>query len=128
MEKDLTMETNHWVVEDPAWAGYSKCVCTKEHHWTGYCGDDFFLKTSKTGRFWVTWPNIAEHFYALQWQARAFRYDTVFASYSLSEIQRFIDAMTVNWPYSSKKMLRVIDEVTKENVPITKFIGIVHQQ
>lgn len=119
--EDLTMETNHWIVEDPAWTNYSKCVCTKEHYWTGYCGDDFFLKTSNTGRFWVRWPNIAEHFYALQWRTRR-GLDTIFASYSLSEIKRFIDA--IDWPLDSKRYaLCVVDEVTKERIPITDFIG-----
>lgn len=118
---DLTMETNHWIVEDPAWANYSKSVCTKEHYWTGYCGSDFFLRTGNTGRFWIVWPNIAEHFYVVQWSSN--RWDTIFASYSLSEIKRFIDG--ISWPWINKKSsLRVRDEVTKEFIPITDFIGI----
>lgn len=124
MDNDLTMETNHWIVEDPAWASYSKCVCTREHYWTGYCGDNFFLKNGKGSRFWVRWPNIAEHFYTLQWRTRR-RWDTIFASYSLSEIKRFIDA--INWPLESKRYaLCVVDEVTKERIPITKFIGVIN--
>lgn len=122
MSQDLTMETNHWIVEDPAWANYSKFICTKEHYWKGYYGTDFFLRTKKSdgARFWVGFPNIAEHFYALQWDAG--RWDTIFASYSLSEIKRFID--TMSWPWISKKhSLRVRDEVTKEYIPITDFIG-----
>lgn len=125
MDNDLTMETNHWIMEDPAWANYSKSVCTKDHYWTGYCGTDFFIRTqkSKGARFWVRWPNIAEHFYALKWRSN--RWDTIFASYSLSEIKRFID--TIDWPMESKRWaLCVVDEVTKENIPITKFIGIIH--
>ncbi len=122
MDADLTMKTNNWIVEDPAWANYSKSVCTKEHYWTGYYGTDFFLctKNSPGARIWFGFPNIAEHFYALQWCTN--RWDTIFASYSLTEIQRFID--TISWPWRSKKChLRVRDEVTKEYIPITDFIG-----
>lgn len=123
MRADLTMETNNWVVEDPAWANYSKCVCTPEHYWTGYYGTDFFLKSGKTGFFHVTWPNIAEHFYSLQWEQEPFHRRAIFASYSLSEIQRFID--TMSWPWKSKRYsLSVTDEVTKKHIPITDFIGI----
>ena len=126
MDNDLTTETNHWKVEDPAWANYSKCVCTKDHYWTGYYGNDCFLKTGKTGFFHVTWPNIAEHFYALKWETRPFRRRTIFASYSLFEIQRFID--TMDWPWRSKRFsLSVTDEVTKEHIPITDFIGTVNE-
>lgn len=122
MQKDLTMETNHWIIEDPAWSNYCKCTCTKEHYWTGYYGYDSFLKTGKTGFFHVTWPNIAEHFYALQWEIRPFKWRTIFASYSLSEIKRFIDA--IDWPLDTKRWsLCVVDEVTKERIPIDKFIG-----
>lgn len=122
MDNDLTMETNHWKMEDPAWANYSKSVCTKDHYWTGYCGTDFFLRTKNSpgARIWIVWPNIAEHFYALQWRGE--RWDTIFASYSLSEIKRFID--TLSWPLKSKMHhLRVRDEVTKEYIPIADFIG-----
>lgn len=123
MCEDLTMETNHWIVEDPAWANYSKSICTKDHYWTGYCGTNFFLKNGNCSRFWVKWPNIAEHFYALKWKSD--RWDTIFASYSLSEIKRFIDA--INWPPESKRYaLCVVDEVTKERIPITKFIGVIN--
>lgn len=121
MEADLTMATNNWIIEDPAWANYSHYIYTKEHYWTGYCGTDFFLRTKNSpgARIWFTWPNIAEHFYALQWCAG--RWDTIFASYSLREIKRFID--TISWPLDSKRRsLRVRDEVTKEYIPITKFI------
>lgn len=121
MNEDLTMKSNNWIVEDPAWADYSKSVCTKEHHWTLYYGDDYFLKISNTGRFPVCWPNIAQHFYALQWNDRAFHWDTIFASYSLSEIKRFIDA--INWPLNYKThMLRIRDEVSKECFSIAGFI------
>ena len=122
MSNDLTMETNHWIVEDPAWANYCKCTCTKDHYWTGYYGTDCFLKSGKTGFFHVAWPNIAEHFYTLQWRQEPFRNRAIFASYSLSEIKRFIDAMS--WPWESKRYtLSVTDEVTKEQIPITDFIG-----
>ena len=120
MSADLTMETNHWIVEDPAWKSYCKCTCTKEHYWTGYCGDDFFLRTSNTGRFWIMWPNIAEHFYTLQWKKRK-RWDAIFASYSLTEIKRFID--TLDWTLDAKRAdLSITGEVTKEHIPINKFL------
>lgn len=121
MSKDLTMETNHWIVEDPAWANYSKSICTKEHHWILYYGNDYFLQTGKTGRFPVEWPNIAEHFYALQWNDKAFHWDTIFASYSLSEVKRFVNA--IDWPLNSKThRLRIRDEVTKERISIADLI------
>lgn len=121
MIEDLAMETNHWIIEDPAWADYSKSICTREHHWTLYYGDNYFLRIGKESRFPVSWPNIAEHFYALQWMNRAFHWDTIFASYSLSEIKRFIDAMS--WPLNYKThMLRIRDEVLDECFSIADFI------
>ena len=122
MDADLTMKTNNWIIEDPAWANCCKCTCTKDHYWTGYYGSDFFLKSGKTGFFHITWPNIAEHFYTLQWNISPFKRRAIFASYSLFEIQRFID--TMDWPWKSKRWcLSVTDEVTKEHIPITDFIG-----
>lgn len=127
MERDLTFETNNWIIENPDWINYSKSICTSEHHWLGYYGDNYFLKYKEPhelhpkARWLVLFPNIAEHFYALDWRTR--RWDTIFASYKLSEIERFVKQLGFLTPFEYNHqteckyphrlaMLRVKDLVT----------------
>lgn len=142
IEIDLTFETNNWIVEDPTWSNYSKHICTDNHYWLGYYGDNYFLKYRKPNksqpeaRWHISFPNIAKHFYALDWYFCG-RWDTIFASYQMSEIERFVKKLDFLTPFEFNchtkhkyphrlTMLRVNDlvtcvvyEVRKENGKIS---------
>ena len=139
MERDLSFETNNWIVEDPEWSHYSKHICTSEHHWVGYYGDNYFLKYKKPNRsrpedrWLVSYPNIAEHFYALDWYING-RWDTIFASYKMSEIERFVGMLDFLTPFEFNNktnsiyphklwMLRAKDLVTRTAYEIKRKNG-----
>ena len=102
MHDEFSLEKNHWQIQDPAWEKIPH-TWTKDVHWCGYGIDNFWLQCKgkneeAEGRFWITYPNTAEHMYFILWYIR---WDYIFASYSLAEIKRFlqldIDAINKNY-------------------------------
>jgi hypothetical protein len=101
-----------WRVEAPEWKGYSKSVCTREHHWSGIYGSAYYLGVkTDSGRYMFAYPNIAKHFYML-W-CKHFRLDIIFASYDKNEVRKFISEL--GWTYDYLRTnLYVYDCPTKK--------------
>lgn len=109
---DMSMEINHWRINDPKWSEekYPKWQCTEDSHWYGIYGSDYFLKMNNGERVHYSYYCKQEHFYYLYWWVS--RPDIIFASYDMDEIVKFAKKLITNrhWLYS----LHVYDAVTKE--------------
>ena len=79
--KDEKQIYKNWKIHDPAWKTDMK---TK---WYLIYGSAYYVSESG-GRWAITYPEIAEHFYFLYWYT--YRWDIIFASYSKKEMRRFI--------------------------------------
>ena len=102
MHAEFTLEKNDWQIQDPAWEKISH-VWTKELHWHSYGISNFWLQDKYWNgrlkeRFSISCPSTAEHMYFIWWNSYK---DYIFASYSLSEIKRFLqlDADAINKNY-----------------------------